>query len=89
MTQTFTEPRNVLAGMTIVMTTRVDQPEEGDDIIAFGACMVELQREGWHLRHIHRDDKGYEAVLQRSWDVGTRRIYPTGQSETGMEHGNG
>lgn len=77
------------AGIGVTITIYVDSKSMINDGIAFGACLNDLQKEGWQLADmVRREDGGVEAKLHRGWHINRPHPYdgPTEAQAPGESH---
>ncbi len=87
---------NLTSGIFVDITITIDEKSWITDGIAFGACLHDLQQEGWWLKELVRfSEGGGQANLERRWMVAGLRsdvcskvmgteIYPGGKDESGL-----
>jgi len=58
------------SGIFLSLTIEMDGESVANDSMALGACLQDLQREGWILGYLEKLDGGMlRACLTRSWHV--------------------
>lgn len=63
--------RRIVAGLTLSIEIFLDEESlEGEQGYALGACVSDLQREGWMLEGLNHEEDGARARLSRHWEVG-------------------
>lgn len=59
------------SGVSIRLEIRIDRDSVPNDVAALGACLGDLEREGWFLDAFSRlNDGGLAAVMLRTWRIG-------------------